>query len=314
MCASSLSFSLIGADYGRNANQRSIRRRESPRRHIAASARGCLRERTAVPACGALALPGQTVFSGCIASPGPDALFGTDDDIYSFLANPLAGLAIPDGIPDGFPNPVRNYQAVEVSLERRLRDNWQMFINWRIAKLFGNFEGSFRNDNGQEDPNISSLFDFIGSVGLAEQFTPGLLPTDRTHIVNFYGSYMINSGWANGLNLGSNLRVQSGTPITQFNAHPAYFNAGEIPVGGRGALGKTRVNGVWDLHFDYPWEITERYRLRGALDFFNVLNAQRITTVDQFFELGGPAPNPDFLTPNSFQTPFAVRFALRFEW
>ncbi|MGH9813427.1 MAG: TonB-dependent receptor, partial [Candidatus Acidiferrales bacterium] len=161
---------------------------------------------------------------------------------------------------------------------------------------------------------ISSLFDFIGSAELADQFTPGLLPTDRVHIVNFYGSYMINSGWANGLNLGSNLRVQSGTPITRYLAHPAYFNAGEIPSGGRGALGKTRVAGVWDLHFDYPWEITERYRLRGALDFFNVLNAKRITTVDQFAELGGPAPNPDFLTPNSYQTPFAVRFALRFEW
>ena len=61
--------------------------------------------------------------------------------------------------------------------------------------------GSFRNDNGQEDPNITSLFDFINSVGLSEQFTPGLLPTDRLHIVNFYGSYMINEGWANGFRL-----------------------------------------------------------------------------------------------------------------
>ncbi|MGH2670689.1 MAG: hypothetical protein ACRDH5_16535, partial [bacterium] len=177
--------------------------------------------------------PTESVFNGCVTSG-----FST--------ANPLAGLAGSDGIPDGFPDPIRNYQAMEISLERRLRDNWQFFANWRIAKLFGNFEGSFRNDNGQEDPNISSLFDFIGSVGLADQFAPGKLPTDRVHIVNFYGSYMINSGWANGLNIGSNLRVQSGTPISRFNAHPAYFNAGEIPVGGRGSLGKTRVNGVWD--------------------------------------------------------------------
>jgi len=245
--------------------------------------------------------PAESVFDGCVTSG-----FST--------ANPLAGLAGSDGLPDGFPDPVRNYQAIEISLERRLRDNWQMYANYRVAKLFGNFEGSFRNDNGQEDPNITSLFDFIGSVGLADQFTPGLLPTDRLHIVNFYGSYMINSGWANGLNIGSNLRIQSGTPITRFLAHPAYFNAGEIPSGGRGALGKTRVTGVWDLHFDYPWAVTERYKLRGAVDLFNLLNAQRITSVDQFAELGGPAPNPDFLTPNTFQTPFQLRLALRFEW
>lgn len=250
--------------------------------------------------------PNETVFDGCPTS-------GFSSATTAFGVPSLAGS---DGVPDGFPDPVRNYQAVEISVERRLRDNWQFFANWRIAKLFGNFEGSFRNDNGQEDPNISSLFDFIASVGLADQFEPGLLPTDRVHIVNFYGSYMINSGWANGLNIGSNLRVQTGTPITRFLAHPAYFNAGEIPSGGRGALGKTRVNGVWDLHFDYPWTIAERYKLRGALDFFNVLNAKRVVTVDQFAQLGGlpPPANPDFLTPSSFQTPFQVRFALRFEW
>jgi hypothetical protein len=245
--------------------------------------------------------PNDSVFEGCPISG------------FSF-ANPNTGLGIPDGIPDGFPDPVRNYQALEVGLERRLRDNWQLFINYRVAKLFGNFEGSFRNDNGQEDPNISSLFDFTESVGLADQFLPGLLPTDRLHIVNFYGSYMINSGWANGLNIGGNLRVQSGTPISRLNFHPAYFNAGEIPTGGRGALGKTRVAGVFDLHFDYPWKITERFTLRGALDFFNLFNAERIETVDQFETLAGGGLNPDFRTPTSFQTPYRTRLSLRFEW
>ena len=245
--------------------------------------------------------PAETVFDGCPIS-------GFD------FSNPIVGLALPDGIPDGFPAAIRNYQAVEVSLERRLRDNWQMFINYRIAKLFGNFEGSFRNDNGQVDPNIQSLFDFTRSVGLAEQFTPGLLPTDRVHIVNFYGSYMINSGWANGLNIGSSLRVESGVPISKLLHHPAYFNAGEIASGGRGSQGKTRVQGVFDLHFDYPWKITERFTLRGALDLFNLFNAQRITLVDEFAELSGGGANPDFLTPLAFQRPFHTRFALRFEW
>src|SRR3989338_5656703 len=57
--------------------------------------------------------PNDSVFNGC-----PTAGFR--------FTNPLDGLAFPDGLPDGFPDPVRNYQAVEVSLERRLRDNWQM--------------------------------------------------------------------------------------------------------------------------------------------------------------------------------------------
>ncbi len=294
---------------------------------------------------------GLTVEAFNTASVGPDGILGTADDTFlsqqyvitnvnastdvatnvqcndpdesvaagcpsGFAFDPtgVTGLAFPDGIADGFPNPVRNYQAIEVTLERRLRDNWQLFANYRLARLFGNYEGSFRNDNGQEDPNITSLFDFVNSDGLADQFTPGLLPTDRLHIVNFYGSYMINSGWANGLNIGSNLRVQSGTPISELNFHPAYFNAGEIPTGGRGALGKTRVAGTMDLHLDYPWKITERFTLRGAIDAFNIFNAERITNVDQFATLGGGGINPDFLTPLNFQTPFNTRFSLRFEW
>lgn len=243
----------------------------------------------------------DSVFNGC-------PLTG-----FSF-ANPFTGLAVPDGLPDGFPNPVRNYQAVEATLERRLRDNWQMVVNYRIAKLFGNFEGSFRNDNGQQDPNISSLFDFTNSVGLADQFRPGLLPTDRTHIVNFYGSYMINSGWANGLNIGTYIRLESGTPVSKLDFHPAYFNAGEIPVGGRGAEGKTLTSGTMDLHFDYPWKITERFTLKGAMDLFNLFNAKRARNLDQFNTLGGGGLNPDFLTPTVFQTPFNMRFSLRFQW
>jgi len=67
---------------------------------------------------------------------------------------------LPDGIADGFPDPVRKYRAFELELNKRFSNNWQGFFNWRIAKLEGNFEGHLRNDNGQTDPGISSLFDF----------------------------------------------------------------------------------------------------------------------------------------------------------
>ena len=71
-----------------------------------------------------------------------------------------AGDSGADGVPDGFPDPVHNYRAVEIELNKRFSNNWQLLANWRIAKLDGNFEGHFRNDNGQTDPAISSLFDF----------------------------------------------------------------------------------------------------------------------------------------------------------
>jgi tetratricopeptide (TPR) repeat protein len=55
-------------------------------------------------------------------------------------------------VPDGFPDPVRKYRAVEIEVNKRFTNNWQLLANWRIAKLEGNFEGHLRNDNGQTDP------------------------------------------------------------------------------------------------------------------------------------------------------------------
>ncbi len=64
--------------------------------------------------------------------------------------------------------------------------------NWRLAYLTGNYEGAYRNDNGQTDPNISSLFDFTnGIIGmLGDQYLPGPLNTDRENIINIYTSYV----------------------------------------------------------------------------------------------------------------------------
>ena len=138
-----------------------------------------------------------------------------------------------DGKSDGFPDMRRVYNAFQIALDKRFAKGWSLTSNYRVAKFFGNYEGSFRNDNGQSDPNITSLFDFINSPALADQSKVGVLPTDRRHIINIYGNYMWRAKW----NFGLGNSTQSGTPISSFDAHPAYGNAGEIPVGGRGAFG-----------------------------------------------------------------------------
>ena len=59
-----------------------------------------------------------------------------------------------------FDDPVHTYHAVEVTLNRRLSDNWSMLASYRWSRLRGNFEGFYRDDNGQSDPGITSLYDF----------------------------------------------------------------------------------------------------------------------------------------------------------
>ena len=141
------------------------------------------------------------------------------------LANP-GTKAIPSGGLSSFPKPERVYKALEVIYTRRLADRWSLFANYRLSRLDGNYEGLYRNDNGQSDPNITSLYDFPNSPLMSGQFLKGPLPTDTRHVVHVYPSYEFE----NRVRLGANFSYSSGVPRTSLLAHPSYQSAGEIPA------------------------------------------------------------------------------------
>ena len=233
----------------------------------------------------------------------------------------------PDGKPDGFAKPERRYQALELEFDRRFSNHWLAAINYRYAKLFGNYEGAYRNDNGQSDPGISSLFDFTaGELNLlGGQFQPGYLNTDRRNVGNMYLSYNIGSGTrfvglARGLTAGIGLRGQSGQPMSYLGDHPIYLSQGEVPVGARGAYGRTPASMQLDTHVDYPISFREKYSVKLAFDAFNVTNSQFITSKVQYLaqpaaQVGvAPVANTDFGRPAAFQGPFYARGSIRFEF
>jgi hypothetical protein len=236
-----------------------------------------------------------------------------------------AGASVPDGIPDGFTDASRRYWAVEVEVNKSFSHNWQMRANYRIARLFGNYEGALRNDNGQTDPGISSLFDFTpGNFNLlGDQFRTGVLNTDRLHIINGFFTYVFDRGLMKSLVLGTGVRVQTGTPINQLAAHPVYLNAGEVPIGGRGSEGRTPTTGTVDFHGEYPIRLTEKMRLHVGVDLFNIGFAKRQQYVNQNIDLGFGTVNQDFLKPvnqisvranDAFQSPFVARLFAKFEF
>jgi hypothetical protein len=238
-----------------------------------------------------------------------------------------------DRIPDGFVKPVRRYQAVELELDRRFSNHWLAVVNFRWGTLYGNYEGAYRNDNGQSDPGISSLFDFTpGKLGLlGDQFANGDLSTDRRTVGNMFLSYNVGSDTpffhiVKGLTFGTGLRGQSGVPLSLLGDHPIYLNQGEVPIGGRGAAGRTPSALQLDLHTDYPVPLgsrfADRYKLKLAMDMFNVTNSQFQTGRNQYtqvsgsnFGIGVPIPaNVDYNRPTSFQGPFYARGSVRFEF
>ena len=82
------------------------------------------------------------------------------DSVEYFITNPRNNYPAVLDNAASFENPIHKYNAVELTIEKRFADNWSVQSSYRWSKLEGNFEGFFRNDNGQSDPAISSLYDF----------------------------------------------------------------------------------------------------------------------------------------------------------
>jgi hypothetical protein len=298
----------------------------------------------------ASAIPSQCITSG--SAPGPGNSLPTDDvPAFNFptdsLGNPVtdrqgnnaacfisSGLGVngqeegsvtPDGIPDGFSDVIHKYWALVFEVNKSFSQNWQLRANYTISKVFGNFEGAFRNDNGQSDPGISSLFDFTnGNFNLlGGQTTPGVLNQNRQQVANVHFSYVFDHGMLKNLTLGTGVNIQTGTPITELAAHPVYLDSNEIPIGGRGALGNTPTTGTVSFHSDYLWDLTERLHLRFGADLFNVADAKRILFYNQAIDLKFGIANADFLKPgivtlasnaDGIQAPFNCRLFFRLEF
>ena len=220
-----------------------------------------------------------------------------------------------DGKPDGFANPRRHYQGLELEFDKSFSHHWQAMVNYRYAKLWGNYEGFYRNDNGQSDPGISSLFDFTqGSLGLlGDQFKRGYLNEDRSNVANALFTYTIGKDTSylsrfSGVTVGTWIHALSGTPLSAYESHPVYLNAGEVPVGGRGTLGRTPVNLYDDASISDSFHFMEKYNLKVGFDGFNVFNSQPLVTKNQNLDTSPGVNNADYLKPTSFLTAFHARF------
>jgi hypothetical protein len=232
--------------------------------------------------------------------------------------------------PPLFPEPKRIYDAVTLKVEKRLHSNWQMLAFYTWSRLWGNYEGYYRRDNGQSDPFITSAFDFPYLVDEdVWRYTSesGLLPNDRPHVVGAYASHRLK----NGLDIGLGLKIQSGTPITKLGYNWLYASEAEILLESRGESGRTPTTTDLGFHLEYPIVFSNDASRLGikavevSLDVFNLLNQQKAIYVDDLYEVGGsvqgmpyspedPCPeceNPDFGKTWTFQAPRQAVLALR---
>ena len=240
-----------------------------------------------------------------------------------------------------FEKPIHNYDAVELTVDRRFSDNWSLMGSYRWSRLFGSYEGFFREDNGQSDPGLTSLYDFptndpsYTAIGVPEfgyrgdirylgERGEGPLPLDRPHQFKVFGNYSMD----NGLGIGLGLTASSGKPLTALAGNSWYGNGGEIPETPRGEgfetidgfKERTPMEFQVDMQASYNLRLGER-RITLLADAFNLFNLRRTIDYNTYTELIFGEPNPDFGTPTSqnvagqmYQQPFSLRLGARFEW
>lgn len=258
------------------------------------------------------------------------------------LTNPSA--ASPTLFPDlgaSFEEPVHNYDAVELTVDKRLSNNWSLISSYRFSRLDGTFEGFFREDNGQSDPGLTSLYDFPtndpsytgigvpafgyrGDIRFLGDAGRGPLPLDRPHQFKVFNNYTMD----NGLGIGLGFTASSGKPLTALAANPWYGNGGEIPETPRGEGIETIDGFKTRTPFEYQVDLQGSYNIRFGdrritllADAFNLFNLRRTIDYNNFTEIRFGELNPDFGTPTSgnvsgqmFQAPFSLRLGARFQW
>jgi outer membrane receptor protein involved in Fe transport len=235
-----------------------------------------------------------------------------------------------------FDTPTRTYNALQFTGERRFTKNVFVTASYTYSKLKGNFPGLFSPETGQDDPNLTSMYDLPDLMGNRY----GDLAADRPHSLKIDGYYQLPVEGVGGFVFGGRARATSGVPISTLGSGyvPGYTRQ-EVYMLPRGESGRTGLTTRFDGHLAYGRNLSDGMKLEAFVDIFNIFNQQPETDVDEEYTLnavnpiiggdsedlrhaktfggdalpssGAPTKNPNFKNTAARQAPLSARFGLR---
>ena len=238
------------------------------------------------------------------------ALDANGDEVY-LLANPGIGagkVGAPTGLTSKFdwPRPKRQYDALELTVNRSFSKGWSGNASYVISRLYGNYSGLANSDEirtpttgrssataqqqggslARPGSNVSRAWDadeiVLDSKGHLDLL--GRLATDRPHVVKFNGQYEFNNKALHGdTNFGAFFYAGSGTPIST-----QVWTRNQIPVmvNGRGDRGRTPMLSYTDLVVSHTVRMDETKRLRFELNLLNAFNQKTTRNIFPFINRG----------------------------
>jgi hypothetical protein len=231
------------------------------------------------------------------------------------------------------PKAIRDYDAVELSFDKRMQNNWYLRSSYLWSRLYGNYSGLTQSDeNGRTSPNVGRLFDYPAMM-FQDGGTPalGLLATDRTH--QFKTQVIYQFGF--GTSLGLNQYIASGLPISR---EVGILPPNNYPLNylGRASDGRTPMFSQTDLFVQHSFKVGGDRNLQISLNVLNLLNQDTATGVHSTYQktgtdgariderlfylgqqtvasvLGAVIKDPRFLMDNAYQAPILARFGVKF--
>jgi hypothetical protein len=173
-------------------------------------------------------------------------------------------------------NAIRDYDAVEVGMDRRLANRWSARVSYLWSRLHGNYSGLAASDeDGRVAPNTTGSFDYpLMTFDERGQPIAGPLGTDRTHQVK--ANVLVDLPWGTSAGLG--WFAGTGIPRTR----DAFYEPG-VPVQyrGRESDGRLPFLSQVDLHLQHYVRIDRRLTLTVSMNAFNLLNQAEATNYHQ---------------------------------
>lgn len=210
-----------------------------------------------------------------------DAGFPTAEGSEAYIiGNPGEGLHATTAREFGYAKTlkaVRDYDALELRLDRRSAKGVAWNVSYTLSRLFGNYSGLASSDEvtggqGRTSPGVNRFFD-LPHIGFTAAGNPdnGRLATDRPHVLNAYGAYGHEWSGRQSTTVSVFSTVQSGTPLTSF-----YTLYAQAILFGRGDLGRTPVFTNTDLLLAHRLQLKSARTLTFELNVLNLFDEANV--------------------------------------
>jgi hypothetical protein len=167
--------------------------------------------------------------------------------------------------------PVRDFDAIELTVKKRLSSRWAASAVYQWSRLWGNYPGLASSDeagsgSARLSPNVNRLYDGPWMMYNTQgSQVLGPLNTDRPHYLKLQATY--DFPWGTGV--GANWYVRSGA---QFSKYITYQGYSWVFYDGRGSIGRSPTEQMLDLLVQHEFKLGKRMRANVNLNVTNLLD------------------------------------------